>query len=216
MIRLLLVDDEELVRAGLRMILTSADDITVVAEAADGRAALDAVAAHHPDVVLMDIRMPGVDGLTALTELRRAGNSVKVVVLTTFDLDDHVHHALCAGASGFLLKDVPPRDLITAVRTVAAGSAMLAPTVTKRLIAAFAERHPARAREARHRLAVLTDRERAVVRLVARGLPNAEIGRDLAMSEATVKAHVSRALAKLGMTNRVQAAILAHDAGLDA
>jgi DNA-binding NarL/FixJ family response regulator len=213
LIRVLIVDDEALVRAGLGMILEPADDLEVVAEAVDGGDAVTAVAKHRPDVVLMDVRMPGMDGLAALEEIKNRADPPKVIMLTTFDLDDYVHRALRAGASGFLLKDTPPRDLVTAVRLVAGGSAMLAPTVTKRLISAFAEHQPAKAREARRQLEVLTERERGVVRALARGLSNAEIGKELAMSEATVKAHVSRSLAKLGLTNRVQAAILVHDTG---
>lgn len=215
MIRVLIVDDEELVRTGLRMILEPAEDLEVVAEASDGGEAIVVVAEHRPDVVLMDVRMPRMDGLAALEEIRRGPDAPKVIMLTTFDLDDYVHRALRAGASGFLLKDTPPRDLATAVRTVAAGSAMLAPTVTKRLITAFTEQQPSKVAHARKLLAVLTEREGGVIRAVARGWSNAEIGRELAMSEATVKAHVSRSLAKLGLTNRVQAAILAHEAGLE-
>jgi DNA-binding NarL/FixJ family response regulator len=162
----------------------------------------------------MDVRMPGTDGLFAAARIGAAPDPPKIVMLTTFDLDEYVHGALRAGAVGFLLKDIPPRELAAAVRTVAAGNAMLAPTVTKRLISAFADRRPSQEGTARERLAVLTGREGDVVRAVARGLSNAEIGRELAMSEATVKAHVSRVLAKLGLTNRVQAAILVHDAGL--
>jgi DNA-binding NarL/FixJ family response regulator len=172
------------------------------------------MARHRPHVVLMDVRMPGVDGLAAAEKITRGTDPPKVVMLTTFDLDEYVHAALRAGAVGFLLKDTPPHDLTAAIRTVAAGNAMLAPTVTKRLIAVFADREPARVEVARQRLAVLTEREYEVVGAVARGLSNAEIGRDLVMSEATVKAHVSRALAKLGVANRVQAAILVHDAGV--
>ncbi|MGA5561008.1 response regulator [Streptomyces platensis] len=214
MIRVLLVDDEALVRAGLRMILEPAEGIEVVAEASDGGAAITAAAKHRPDVVLMDVRMAGMDGLTALKELRRSADGPKVIMLTTFDLDDYVHTALRNGAAGFLLKDTSPRDLAGAVRTVAEGSAMLTPKVTKRLIDAFAGMTSERADEARRRLSVLTDREGEVVRAVARGLSNAEIGRELAMSEGTVKAHVSRALAKLNLANRVQMALLVRDAGL--
>lgn len=214
MIRVLVVDDEALVRSGLRLILEAAGDISVVAEARDGDEALLAVGRHHPDVVLMDVRMPGRDGLSAARELQDRGAAVKVIMLTTFDLDEYVHEALLAGAVGFLLKDTPPRDLAEAVRTVCAGNAMLSPTVTRRLIAAFAGRGASQADAARKRLAGLTERELEVVCAVGRGLSNAEIGRSLEMAEATVKAHVSRALAKLGVTNRVQAAILVHDAGL--
>jgi DNA-binding NarL/FixJ family response regulator len=212
-IRVLLVDDEQLVRAGLRMILEASGDLEVVAEAADGADAVEQVRRHRPDVVLMDVRMPGMDGLAATERIASLPDAPKVVVLTTFELDEYVHRALEAGAVGFLLKDTPPHDLVQAVRTVADGNAMLSPAVTRRLIAAFAS-GGARAGAARQRLAVLTDREREVVVAVAQGLSNAEIGKQLFMSEATVKAHVSRALAKLGISNRVQAAVLAHDAGL--
>jgi DNA-binding NarL/FixJ family response regulator len=213
-IRVLLVDDEQLVRSGLRMILQSSGDIEVVAEAADGAQAVEQVRLHRPDVVLMDIRMPTMDGLAATRQITALPDAPKIIVLTTFELDEYVHTALRHGAVGFLLKDTPPRDLIQAVRTVSAGNAMLSPTVTKRLIAEFATRGSPRAVAARRQLDVLTEREREVVVAVAHGLSNAEIGRQLFMSEATVKAHVSRVLAKLGMSNRVQAAILAHDAGL--
>jgi DNA-binding NarL/FixJ family response regulator len=213
-IRLLLVDDEELVRSGLRMILQSSGDVEVVAEAADGAQAVEQVRRHRPDVVLMDVRMPTLDGLAATRELTALPDPPKIIVLTTFELDEYVHTALRHGAVGFLLKDTPPRDLVQAVRTVAAGNAMLSPTVTKRLLADFATRGGAQALRARQQLDALTEREREVVVAVAQGLSNAEIGRRLFMSEATVKAHVSRVLAKLGMSNRVQAAILAHDAGL--
>ncbi|MER7440070.1 response regulator transcription factor [Micromonospora avicenniae] len=212
MIRVLVVDDEQLVRSGLRLILEAAPDITVVGEAADGAAALVEAYRLRPDVVLLDVRMPGTDGLTAAPQVVAAGP--KVIMLTTFDLDEYVHRALRAGAVGFLLKDTPPRELAAAVRTVAAGQAMLAPTVTRRLISSFAERGPARRTAARQQLDLLTDRELEIVREVARGHANAEIARRLAMSEATVKAHVSRALAKLQLANRVQVAILVHDADL--
>ncbi|MCM0673339.1 response regulator transcription factor [Micromonospora phytophila] len=212
MIRVLVVDDEHLVRSGLRLILEADQGITVVGEAADGAAALVETRRLHPDVVLLDVRMPGTDGLAAAPEIVAAG--AKVIMLTTFDRDEYVHRALRAGAVGFLLKDTPPRELAAAVRTVAAGNAMLAPTVTRRLIDSFAERGPARQDAARRRLDQLTGRELEIVREVARGHANAEIARHLTMSEATVKAHVSRALAKLGMANRVQVAILVHDADL--
>jgi DNA-binding NarL/FixJ family response regulator len=213
-IRVVLVDDEQLVRSGLRMILESAGDIEVVGEAADGGGAVELVRRHRPDVALMDIRMPAMDGLAATRALTALPDPPRVIMLTTFELDEYVHTALENGAVGFLLKDTPPRDLIQAVRTVAEGNAMLAPTVTRRLIAEFASRNSAKAVAARRRLDTLTGREREVVVAVAQGLSNAEIGRRLFMSEATVKAHVSRVLAKLGLSNRVQAAILAHDAGL--
>ena len=214
MIRVVLADDEQQVRSGLRIILESAGDVEVVGEAADGGAAVEQVRLHRPDAVLMDIRMPAMDGLAATREITALPDPPKVVMLTTFELDEYVHAALENGAVGFLLKDTPPRDLVQAVRTVAEGNAMLAPTVTRRLIAEFAARSSTQAVAARRRLETLTGREREVVVAVAQGLSNAEIGRRLFMSEATVKAHVSRVLAKLGLSNRVQAAILAHDAGL--
>jgi DNA-binding NarL/FixJ family response regulator len=213
-IRVVVVDDEQLVRSGLRMILESAGDVEVVGEAADGGAAVEQVRLHRPDAVLMDIRMPAMDGLAATREITALPDPPKVVMLTTFELDEYVHAALENGAVGFLLKDIPPRDLVQAVRTVAEGNAMLAPTVTRRLIAEFAARSSTQAVAARRQLETLTGREREVVVAVAQGLSNAEIGRRLFMSEATVKAHVSRVLAKLGLSSRVQAAILAHDAGL--
>ncbi|MET8002748.1 response regulator transcription factor [Nonomuraea glycinis] len=214
MIRVLVVDDEALVRSGLRMILEAAGDMAVVGEASDGAAAVGAVARLRPQVVLMDVRMPGVDGLTAAARILAAPDPPKLIMLTTFDLDAYVHQALRLGAVGFLLKDTPPRDLAAAVRTVTAGQAMLSPTVTKRLISSFVDKAPSRAESARRRLAALTAREEDVIRAVARGLSNAEIGRELSLTEATVKAHVSRVLAKLGLANRVQAAILVHDAAL--
>ncbi len=213
-IRILLVDDEELVRSGLRMILEADPYLSVVAEARDGSEAVRLARSHRPDLVLMDIRMPGMDGLAATREIARLPGAPKVVVLTTFDLDEYVYAALQAGALGFLLKDTPPRDLAQAVKVVNEGNAMLAPSVTRRLISDFAERGSTRAREARSRIAALTEREREVLRLVGEGLSNADIGMKLYMSEATVKTHVSRLLTKLGCANRVQAAILAHDAGL--
>ncbi|WP_431895810.1 response regulator [Nonomuraea sp. bgisy101] len=214
MIRVLIADDEALVRSGLRLILEAAGDIVVVGEARDGAEAIAAAARLRPEVVLMDVRMPGTDGLAAAARLLDAPDAPKVVMLTTFDLDEYVHEALRMGAVGFLLKDTPPRELAAAVRTVAGGQAMLSPTVTKRLISAFVDRAPSRAESARRRLASLTGREEDVVRALARGLSNAEVGRELHLTEATVKAHVSRVLAKLGLANRVQAAILVHDADL--
>ncbi|MDE3723251.1 response regulator transcription factor [Nocardiopsis sp. N85] len=217
MIRTVLIDDEQLVRSGLRMILDSAPDIEVVGEGGDGAEAVRLAEELAPDVVLLDIRMPGVDGLTAAGRLSALPDPPRVVLLTTFDLDEYVHAALRAGAVGFLLKDTPPRDLISAVRTVHEGNAMLSPSVTKRMLERFALPAPADSAEGRaaagRRLEVLSERERAVLIAVAQGMSNAEAGRALGMREATVKAHVSRVLAKLGMSNRVQAAILAHDAG---
>jgi DNA-binding NarL/FixJ family response regulator len=213
--RVLIVDDEALVRAGLKLILESGEDLEVVGEAEDGADAAEAVRRHRPDVVLMDIRMPRQDGLATTTELQRLPQPPKVIVLTTFDLDDYVFRALQAGASGFLLKDTPPRELVHAVRVVAEGEAMLSPAVTRRLIGHFAAGgRTDRQRAAKARLTALTDRELEVLGAVGRGMSNAEIGRELFMSEATVKAHVSRVLVKLDATNRVQVAILAHDAGL--
>lgn len=214
-VRVLLVDDDPLVRAGLSMILASDAGLEVVGGAPDGAVALDRVVTDRPDVVLMDIRMPRMDGLAATARLTAMERPPKVLVLTTFDLDDYVFRALEAGASGFLLKDTPPRELVAAVKVVAAGDAMLSPTVTRTLIGHYAaEGSQGRRHRALARLEVLTDREREVLVAVGSGLSNAEVGRSLFLSEATVKAHVSRLLLKLGATNRVQVAILAHDAGL--
>ncbi len=214
-VRVLLVDDDPLVRAGLSMILGSAADLDVVGEAADGAGAVAAVRAHRPDVVLMDVRMPRVDGLAATAAVTALENPPRVVVLTTFGLDEYVFRALEAGASGFLLKDTPPRTLVDAVRVVARGEAMLSPSVTRALVERFAATaHEGRRAAALTRLEPLTERERDVLVAVGHGLSNAEIGRSLFMSEATVKTHVSRLLLKLGCANRVQVAIVAHDAGL--
>jgi DNA-binding NarL/FixJ family response regulator len=213
--RVLLVDDDPLVRAGLRMILEASDDLEVVGEADDGADAVRAVLRHRPHVVLMDIRMPRVDGLAATRELRALPDPPAVIVLTTFDLDDHVFRALEAGAAGFLLKDTPPLDLLQGVRVVAAGDSMLSPSVTRRLIDHVADdARSERRRRARRLVDELTARERDVLAQLARGSSNADIGRALFLSEATVKAHVSRLLLKVGATNRVQLAITALDAGL--
>jgi DNA-binding NarL/FixJ family response regulator len=213
--RILIVDDDALVRAGLTMILQSADDLEVVGEAKDGTEVPDAVARHRPDVVLMDIRMPTMDGLAATAALQEMSDPPRVIVLTTFDLDDFVFRALQAGAAGFLLKDTPPLELIAAVRVVAAGEAMLSPGVTRRLIDHFAaDPRVERRTRAQQLITGLTDREREVLIEVGRGLSNNDIGAALYMSEATVKAHVSRLLVKLGAGNRVQVAILAHEAGV--
>jgi DNA-binding NarL/FixJ family response regulator len=215
LIRVLLVDDEALVRGGLRAILESTEDIRVVGEADDGEGAVPAVRLHRPDVVLMDVRMPRVDGLEAARRIAALPDAPRVVMLTTFELDGYIVQALQNGAYGFLLKDVPPRDLIQAVRVVAAGEAMLSPTVTRRLLDHFSSlTSAARRQEAIGQLADLTPREREVLAEVARGLSNADIGRTLFLSEATVKSHVSRVIAKLGAGNRVQVAMIARDAGL--
>jgi DNA-binding NarL/FixJ family response regulator len=214
-ISVLLVDDEALVRAGLRMILETADDVTVVGEAEDGRAAIDAVGRDRPDVVLMDIRMPRLDGLAATAAIRALPQPPAVVVLTTFDSDDEVFRALEAGATGFLLKDTPPAELLRAVRLAAAGDSMLSPTVTRRVITRFtAEDRTNRRRDALDRLRDLTEREREVLVEIGRGHANADIAKLLFMSEATVKTHVSHLFEKLSVTNRVQLAIAAFRAGL--
>ena len=214
-IRVLLVDDEELVRFGLRTVLESDDGIEVVGEAADGIHAVTAVRTLHPDIVLMDIRMPRMDGLAAARQILSHPDPPKVAILTTFHLDEYVFAALEAGASGFLLKDIPPRQIVAAVRAIDAGSEMLSPAVTRRLIAEFVGRRTQPRRdEALRRLRLLSDREREVLTLLGRGLSNADIARELFMSEATVKTYVSRMLTKLELTNRTQAAILGHDAGL--
>jgi DNA-binding NarL/FixJ family response regulator len=214
-IRVLIVDDDALVRAGLSMMIAGTDDIRVVAEAADGSEVASAVAAYAPDVVLMDIRMPGVDGLAATEQLRSRPGGPQVIVLTTFDADEHVLRALRGGAGGFLLKDTPPPEIMRAIRLVAAGEAMLSPAVTRRLLEHFADGGvDARRGAASGLLERLTDREREVAVAVAQGKSNAEIAAELYMSVATVKAHVSRLLTKLELNNRVQIALLAHDAGL--
>jgi DNA-binding NarL/FixJ family response regulator len=213
-IRVLVVDDDALVRAGLAMLLAGVKEIAVVGEAADGSEVAHAVAEHEPDVVLMDIRMPGMDGLAATELLRARDDAPEVIVLTTFDADDDVLRALRAGASGFLLKDTPPADIVRAVRAVAAGEPMLSPTITRRLIGHVTDgvTHD-RQRHAREQLDRLTEREREVAVAIGLGKSNAEISRELFMSVPTVKSHVSRVLEKLEFNNRVQIALLAHDAG---
>ncbi|WP_214403178.1 response regulator [Pseudonocardia lacus] len=217
MIRVLVVDDQPMIRLGIRSILDAQDDMTVVAEAENGRVGLDRARALEPDVVLMDVRMPVLDGLAATRELLdpdRAGpRPPRVLVLTTFDVDDHVYGALLAGASGFLLKDSEPDDLLRAVRVVAGGEALLAPSITRRLIERFVESRP-RDPGVAGRLAALTEREREVLVLVARGLSNLEIARALFIAEQTTKTHVSRILQKLGLRDRVQAVVLGYETGL--
>jgi DNA-binding NarL/FixJ family response regulator len=212
-VRVLIVDDDALVRAGLTMILSGDGEIRVVAEASDGGEVLAAVDRHRPDVVLMDIRMPRVDGLAATEALRRRPDAPEVLVLTTFDADEYVLRALRAGAGGFLLKDTPPMEIRAAVHKVARGEATLSPAVTRRLIAHVAAPQPDRSGAAQL-LARLSDRERDVALALGQGKSNAEISAQLFMSVATVKAHVSRLLTKLGLNNRVQIALLVHDAGL--
>ena len=212
-VKVLLVDDDALVRAGLRLILSSAPDIDVVGEEEDGTGVVAAVRRHNPDVVLMDIRMPRVDGITATAAVRQLDSAPQVIVLTTFQADEHVVAALRAGAGGFLVKDTPPSEILAAIRLVAAGDAIVSPSVTRTLLSHFAptgasERQQGAARQ----LEQLTTREREVALAVGTGSSNAEIAVSLFMSEATVKAYVSRLLTKLGVGNRVQVAILVHDA----
>jgi len=210
-VRVVLVDDEAMVRVGLRMVLTAEPDIEVVGEAADGAAAVDVVTATDPDVVLMDVRMPVVDGIEGSRRVLAAAPGVRVLVLTTFDEDDYGEAVLRAGVSGFLLKVAPPERLVDAVRTVAAGGGLLDPGVTVRVIESFASA-PRRARQS-DVLDRLTERERDVLRLVARGMSNAEIAAELYLGETTVKTHVSSLLAKLGLRDRVQAVVAAYESG---
>ncbi len=209
MIRVLLVDDEELVRSGLRLILSTEPDLEVAAEAADGEQALAMVELHQPDVVMLDIRMPGLDGIEVARRLAASGSPARIVVLTTFDNDDYVYGALRAGASGFLLKDAPATQLVSAIRAAAAGDAVLAPSVTRRVVDELGRRQ---APAAIQRLDVLTDRERDVLTLMAEGCSNSEIGDRLFITEGTVKTHVARILVKLGVRDRLQAVVLAYRA----
>jgi len=211
-IRVLIADDQELVRTGFRMILSGEPDITVVGEASDGLAAVELARGLGVDVVLMDIRMPGIDGIEATRRLGAAGSSARVLILTTFDLNEYVYEALRAGASGFLLKDAPAAQLMTAIRVVADGEALLAPTITRRLIAEFAQRPAPSARPAA--MEELTERELEVLQLIARGLSNAEIAKELFVGDATVKTHVARILMKLELRDRVQAVVAAYESGL--
>ncbi len=212
-IRVLVADDHHLARSGLRAMLDVHDDLDVVGEAEDGQAALAAVDELSPDVVVMDIRMPRLDGIEATRRLRARDSAPQVLVLTTFDLDEYVYEALRAGAGGFMLKDAPPSQLAEAVRTVAAGDALLAPAVTRRLVERFV-RQPGPTSRQQEDLARLTERELEVLLLLARGLSNTEIAGELFLSEATVKTHVTRVLTKLGLRDRVQAVVMAYETGL--
>ncbi|MEV0165260.1 response regulator [Nonomuraea fuscirosea] len=214
MIRVLLADDEALIRTGVRAILGAAPDVEVVAEAADGHQAVEQTRAYRPDVVLLDIQMPVLDGLSAAAELRRVAPATAVVMLTTFGEDEYVAAALEAGVSGFLLKSGDPYELMAAVRAAHEGAAFLSPRVARQVIAQLSGELPARRQAARAKVAVLTPRERDVLALLGAGLSNAEIGRRLFLVEGTVKAHVSALMTRLGVRNRVQAAIVAHEAGL--
>jgi DNA-binding NarL/FixJ family response regulator len=211
-IRVLLADDQALMRGGFRMILETEDDIEVVADAVDGREAVELFGRLRPDVVVMDIRMPQMDGLEATRRLAKNDPDARVLILTMFDLDEYVFDALRAGASGFLLKDRPPEELVAAVRVVASGDSLLAPSVTRRLIEEFSRR-PRRG-AGPPELGELTDREREVLVLMGRGLSNAEIAAQLFLAETTVKTHVGRVLQKLGLRDRVQAVVLAYESGL--
>jgi DNA-binding NarL/FixJ family response regulator len=217
-IRILLVDDEPLLRLGFRLVLESQPDMSVIGEAGEGAAALRQVAEHDPDVVLMDVRMPGLDGIDATRRIVREHGRSRVLILTTFDLDEYAFAGLRAGASGFLLKNVPPEDLLSAIRAVASGDAVVAPSVTRRLLDAMAHRLPDPRADVDAdedlRLARLTDREREVLLLLAEGLSNAEIAEKLTVSEATVKTHVGRVLNKLDLRDRVQAVVFAYQNGL--
>jgi DNA-binding NarL/FixJ family response regulator len=210
-IRVLVVDDQSMVRAGFRLLLSDEPDMEVVAEAGNGREALAQAARFHPDVVLMDIRMPELDGLEATRRILATDSSARILILTTFDLDDYVFQALRAGASGFVLKDDPPEQLIAAVRTIAAGEALLSPAITRRVIQHFTHLDKRAAPQA---VETLTTREMEVFGLITRGLSNAEIGRELFISDTTVKTHVTRLLQKLDLRDRAQAIVLAYQTGL--
>jgi DNA-binding NarL/FixJ family response regulator len=214
MISLLIVDDQPMLRLGFRLVLDAQPDMRVVAEAGDGAEAVRLTAEHRPDVVLMDVRMPGVDGIEATRRLTAAGTASRVLILTTFDLDEYAYAGLRAGASGFLLKDVPPADLLSAIRAVASGDAVVAPSVTRRLLASFLPHLPRPDAGPPAALATLTGRENEILLEVASGSSNAEIAARLHLSEATVKTHVGRVLGKLGLRDRVQAVVYAYEHGL--
>jgi len=214
LIRIVLVDDQELVRAGFRMVLDAQPDMQVVGEASDGIGAIDLARRLHADVMVMDARMPRLDGVAATQQIRQAGDLPRVLMLTTFDLDEYAYAALKAGASGFLLKDVPPEELLYGIRAVHSGDAVVAPSTTRRLIDRFAPLFPADDAPAPPGVDCLTSREREVLAHVAQGLSNAEIAGRLFVSEATVKTHVGRVLAKLGLRDRVQAVVFAYETGL--
>ncbi len=220
MITVLLVDDQALLRMGMRLVLEADDDLTVVGEAGDGNAALTQVAALDPDVVLMDVRMPGMNGIDATAQITAAHPRTRVLILTTFDLDEYAFEGLRAGASGFLLKDAPPAELVQAIRTVASGDAVVSPRITRRMLDLFADRmpEPSATTEQRPpgdpRVESLTPREREVLEAVAEGLSNQEIAERFVLSETTVKTHVGRVLAKLGVRDRVQAVVFAYESGL--
>jgi DNA-binding NarL/FixJ family response regulator len=217
-IKVLIADDQALVRAGFRMILDAEDDLAIVGEASDGAQAVEAALELRPDVVLMDIRMPELDGIAATRRIAEATSDdaepIRVLMLTTFDLNEYVYEALRAGASGFLLKDVPPEQLAAGIRVVAGGEALLAPSITKRLIEEFASARPAEPPPPPAAFGELTAREVEVFRCIARGLSNAEIAAELVVSETTVKTHVARLLMKLGLRDRVQAVVLAYESGI--
>jgi DNA-binding NarL/FixJ family response regulator len=212
-IRVLIADDQALVRGAFRTMLESEPDIEVLGEAGDGREAIEQARLRKPDVVLMDVRMPGMDGIEATRRLLADADGPRVLMLTTFDLDDHVYEAMKAGASGFMLKNAPPEQLAIAVRTIFAGEALLAPAITRRLIAEFVQK-PRPGGATPDRLGELTERELDVLRLVARGLSNAEIAAELILGEATIKTHINRILGKLGLRDRTQATVLAYETGL--
>jgi DNA-binding NarL/FixJ family response regulator len=214
----LIADDQPMQRLGFRMLLESQDDMTVVGEASNGTEAIRLVDLHHPDVVLMDIRMPGLDGIEATRRVVATGAPTRILIVTTFDLDEYAYDGLRAGASGFLVKDAQPEELLAGIRAVAAGDAVVAPSLTRRLLDAYIHHLPpsatARPPEEDPRLAPLTDREREILTVIGRGWSNAEIGERLHLAESTVKTHVGRILAKTGTRDRVQAVILAYDTGL--